>query len=1131
MARNYSSYNNNRNAYYSSMNMSSNTSRKKMMAAWSMIALSILGIVLSVFFIVGPKNSDRIGIDTYVGWSEAWDSRPEYKQDFAGGDGSASNPFLINNAQQMANFAYYINQWNPDQTNHSASFKLTNDIDMSMRRWNPIGRFEYERVFKGTFDGDGHVLSGVASENDYERNNNRYAGLFGIVGENATIKNLKLNNNSINFTHHSDEAPDYNDNSGGLTGGLVAAYVMKDSNVTIMNVEVNSGRVNINAGDWSDRKTDAGYDLGGILGATSSYGTQTHVMIKDVKVRNTILNAAMENDNWYRGNNMGLVAGKIQGMSEISNVSLSGNDLISSNTTASNDGNFKPVNGGIRDNATHVGGVVGRISNDTHDTIANNNSYISDVTMTGTRFQVVGSDELNVAGVVGYGGYLNATRINNVTIEDGVTMKVMSANSQNEKGVFVGGIMANANGDRGSLYMDNVNFEGTINASAYGNSKRHAHAGGIMGRVQFGDVKLSNSSADVDITMGGGEYRAAAGIIGAASTSSTGGSSSKLAIENVVAVGSVASTGGSTINGGAIGEMTTTGVSSLTNVVTAMDGLNNNDKLVGQGDVQSTDEASMQMEVPTPVVGDITVTKSDKDKDGNIKDKADENLSDNQIIKGESFTLSANLLTQSMKLDGEDIEEPTDPTDPEEPDTEAPEETKPPVDTEITTSFEWYTSVDGTNKNGKRLGGIDGATLVLNAGQLGTQQYYVKAVNSFNGVRRVGVSGVVTVEVVKDDVTPPTITKQPVLEALQIGNTSNDSKWVETTGSVKLDQRARIQVRAEAPKGNLSYQWYSSTQPIDGDTLNNGSKPEGGSLIAGATEMVFDVPTLNPTTVYYFVEVISTESDARTASTFSGSVMVNVSSLEGPYITSNLPDYSAQDIDNVIHASINTNVVLSITAKAADDEFSSLSYKWYTSPDANKTFAEFSPENSPRIQDSKKDTGIWYYYVIVTAKAGNETTKSQSNIAMVSYEKPKIDAPKVTIYKTESETNTSEWTLSSAFNPQPSSNLTPSYQWYESDNYNNTAGRAIIGETSETLVVALTDYEKHYYYLIVTFTDEYGQTEERKSNPEEIQRNGGIAPNSQFLNGNLPWVIVIVGSAGVMFAAFVLLVKRTVVEY
>ena len=93
--------------------------------------------------------------------------------------GSANNTYVISTAQELLDFATWVN-------GGSTSIKaiLAGDIDMSGKTWIPIGTFS--NPFKGIFDGNGYIVSNLtmANNNTYDQ-----AGLIGYA-LNATIRNV-----------------------------------------------------------------------------------------------------------------------------------------------------------------------------------------------------------------------------------------------------------------------------------------------------------------------------------------------------------------------------------------------------------------------------------------------------------------------------------------------------------------------------------------------------------------------------------------------------------------------------------------------------------------------------------------------------------------------------------------------------------------------------------------------------------------------------------------------------------------------------------------------------------------------------------------------------------------------------
>jgi hypothetical protein len=98
-------------------------------------------------------------------------------QDFAGGTGTQTDPFIIDTASQLANLNNYLNQ--PE-----VYFKLDSDIADLPSPWTPIGS-DYVNSFAGDFDGNGHSITGAIDSSQ------AYAGVFGVCA--GSIVNLTVN--------------------------------------------------------------------------------------------------------------------------------------------------------------------------------------------------------------------------------------------------------------------------------------------------------------------------------------------------------------------------------------------------------------------------------------------------------------------------------------------------------------------------------------------------------------------------------------------------------------------------------------------------------------------------------------------------------------------------------------------------------------------------------------------------------------------------------------------------------------------------------------------------------------------------------------------------------------------------
>jgi hypothetical protein len=105
---------------------------------------------------------------------------------FAYGDGSETDPFVISCAREFINFRDEVNKGDNFEGKY---IKLESDISLKnycgegKGDWTPIG----ENAFNGSFDGDGHTVSGL-----YIENGGKGSGLFSWIGTKGSIKNLKV---------------------------------------------------------------------------------------------------------------------------------------------------------------------------------------------------------------------------------------------------------------------------------------------------------------------------------------------------------------------------------------------------------------------------------------------------------------------------------------------------------------------------------------------------------------------------------------------------------------------------------------------------------------------------------------------------------------------------------------------------------------------------------------------------------------------------------------------------------------------------------------------------------------------------------------------------------------------------
>ena len=143
--------------------------------------------------------------------------------------------YLIGNASQLLWFASKVNSGET-----GISGKLTANIDLtSVESWTPMGSLK--QPFTGSFDGDGHSITGmsITFDSDDKSIGAPYLGLFGYVkgtaDKKAEIKNLTLTG-KLNITENYRNSYAY---SGGLVGA--AEYVSFTDVTTDVTVTAKQG--------------------------------------------------------------------------------------------------------------------------------------------------------------------------------------------------------------------------------------------------------------------------------------------------------------------------------------------------------------------------------------------------------------------------------------------------------------------------------------------------------------------------------------------------------------------------------------------------------------------------------------------------------------------------------------------------------------------------------------------------------------------------------------------------------------------------------------------------------------------------------------------------------------------------
>lgn len=211
------------------------------------------------------------------------------------GEGTEVSPYQISTVDDWLLLAEAtLNEENFTDT----YFVLTRNLDFTGLEFKMVGGSESQYIFDGIFEANGNTIDNVALVT------NKYAGLFGWLGNNAVVKNL---------TSGSGNVITSNRNVGGIAGRSDGAQIIACDNYATVTALYNS----------SAQSTSGKY-AGGIVGSVyggSIYGCRNYAVV------NATSNA---------GGIVGYVASMIASVSDNLNFGLIGCDTYAGGITGNN---------------------------------------------------------------------------------------------------------------------------------------------------------------------------------------------------------------------------------------------------------------------------------------------------------------------------------------------------------------------------------------------------------------------------------------------------------------------------------------------------------------------------------------------------------------------------------------------------------------------------------------------------------------------------------------------------------------------------------------------------------------------------------------------------------------------------
>ena len=112
----------------------------------------------------------------------------------------SNGSYTVTSADGLMNVAELVNGGKTD-----INITLDKNIDLTGKGWTPIGT-SFKNSYTGTFDGGGHTITGLTVTT-----NDKYAGLFGYIGNAGTVKNVVMEGIQITCNHRLGYA-------GGVAG-------------------------------------------------------------------------------------------------------------------------------------------------------------------------------------------------------------------------------------------------------------------------------------------------------------------------------------------------------------------------------------------------------------------------------------------------------------------------------------------------------------------------------------------------------------------------------------------------------------------------------------------------------------------------------------------------------------------------------------------------------------------------------------------------------------------------------------------------------------------------------------------------------------------------------------------------
>lgn len=270
---------------------------------WEMRATSAASLRGNNVVVTRGQTKASVMLTAYLGNCEKRMLVYVYPQIFSG-DGSAESPYIIATADDVMKLSVATNEQEMDFTGEY--FKMTGDIDMAGRAFEPFAFRSAALAFNGVFDGGGYSIKNLSM--DSRTNKVLNAGLFRTIASQGSVKNLNIDKScqfviyrnfgsfATNLHGTLENCRNFADipTSDGYTGGLV--YIAEDGSRIINCYNEGNVSATANAGSmagiaYNNYGTISGcQNNGNITGGSGTSSTLSGIVCTNYGTITNVLN-------------------------------------------------------------------------------------------------------------------------------------------------------------------------------------------------------------------------------------------------------------------------------------------------------------------------------------------------------------------------------------------------------------------------------------------------------------------------------------------------------------------------------------------------------------------------------------------------------------------------------------------------------------------------------------------------------------------------------------------------------------------------------------------------------------------------------------------------------------------------